>query len=443
MSSASAGKYSVKEFDDFTDKTTVRHKHVLSCGGVFDGSNTVNKYSFRLRQVKTKDFEAICLDCEIQAKDWFHARNGRVIFNCDQQNFSLDFSESSSKADHIGDTLYCFENGHYILAKDELQAICNAKVVKMRIQGDSQYEEPGIKWMQKFQVYCIQFRDDVFPEGRSIASSPGAAVVGLEQNPASPPTARTSSSSGSSSRLGTLAGVLIVGIALGMWLWSKVGPHGSVGAPAQTVNSVPSPRPTIPPSPVPEASSVPSESHGANLVNSTVKAETYSSSRSERSETADADGMARDNGAGRQGVDVSEFRPAMRAPTPAVPVRSGLHIQDGMYQGTLSCGPLLGKADSNGWHSPLDLTIFGDQLTWRRGNDQFEENGQSVANAAGFKIDALGYYYPTASRPGRWRTRGTLMLDNSTLSGAFEQVDPSGERQNRVCRVVVPVTLGR
>lgn len=448
MSSASAGKFVVREFDDFTDKTTVRHKNVLSCGAIFDGSSTVNKYAFRLRQVKTNDLEAICLDCEIQAKDWFHARNGRVIFNCDQQNFRVDFSETSSKADHIGDTLYCFENGHYVLTKDELQAICNAKAVKMRIQGDSLYEEPGAKWMLKFQAYCIQFRDDVYPEGRSTESLPSAPAAAPEQKPVPPVTARVSSPSGALSRIATLAVVLVVGVALGMWLWSKFGRQGTVLPSTQAPNPAPALSPMPPPSPVPAAAPAIAENQGTSPESTYPKraeqVEGFPHPSGERTNVVDNNvTVPRDNGIERQGVASSEIRGDVRAPTSAPPARRVPRIQDGVYHGTLSCGPLLHRADSKGWQTPIELTISGDQFIWRRSDDQFEENGQSVVTAAGIKIDALGYYYPTAPKPGRWRTRGTLTVDNSTLQGAFEQVDPSGDRQNRVCRVVAPVTLER
>ena len=433
MGSAAAGKFVVREFDDFTDKTTVRHKNVLSCGATFDGSNTVNKYGFRLRQVKTKDFEAICLDCEIQAKDWFHARNGRAIFNCDQQNFSVDFAETSTKADHIGDTLYCFESGHYELSMHELQALCNARVVKLRIQGDSLYEEPGAKWMQKFQAYCIQFRDDVFPEERA-AMPPSSASAPAPQAPAPVPT-----QSGSQPRIVTMAGVLIVGVALGIWVWSKFGPQSKPVPVAQTAVS-PSAAPLSTLAPVPTVAPASPENP---LANSGVQAENLPPERSERADATGNTGAVSDGGGGRAGLDGSEFRAPARVAAPQSAIRSIQRIEDGTYSGTLSCGPLLGKAEAKGWQSPVELTVAGSQVTWRRGNDNFEENAQSSLSATGTKIDALGYYYPSAPRPGRWRTRGTLTIENSTLKGAFEQVDPTGDRQNRVCQTLVPVTLAR
>jgi len=154
-------KYVNKEFDEFRDLSVITHKKQLQCGG-WGGGGVKNEYKFQLRQNKSKDQCALLLDCEIKAESWFYARNGRITFNCDQQNTNVEFNESRSNADHIGKTLYCFEYGHYEISPDILEAICSCSVLKIRITGgESLHEEPNAKWCTEFQSYCRQFYNNV------------------------------------------------------------------------------------------------------------------------------------------------------------------------------------------------------------------------------------------------------------------------------------------
>lgn len=155
----SAASFVTKEFDEFKNTTTITHVSKLECN---ISNGTVNTYEFSLRQVKTKDVTAMLLDCQIKAKDWFRACDGKIIFNCDQENHEIEYHESNTDVQYIGETCYCFEFGFYQLSQDILKQLCEAKQLKTRLSGDHAYEQPDEKWCAEFQKYCRQYYNNVF-----------------------------------------------------------------------------------------------------------------------------------------------------------------------------------------------------------------------------------------------------------------------------------------
>jgi len=157
-----------KEFDEFTNKTTITHT-----SGVKDktGGKTPITFDFQLRQVKTKEFESILLDCVItkrsqQYLDKFRADEGQIIFNCDQDNHEAKYHESKTSRDEekteVVTYYYFSEHGYYELKPPLLKQICDAKILKMRIAGKKAYWEPRETFCSEFQKYCRQFYNNVF-----------------------------------------------------------------------------------------------------------------------------------------------------------------------------------------------------------------------------------------------------------------------------------------
>jgi hypothetical protein len=154
-------KFIKKQFDEFKDVTTSTHLKRIASGG-FSGGGTVNQYSFRLRHVKSKGTEFLGLDCQFESEDWMFLERGELIFNCDQDNYSVNFSESSKETKQVNDSIYCVETGLYVLTQELLKKISTTNELKIRIAGKSKYEEPNKKWCAKFRDYCLQFYHDVY-----------------------------------------------------------------------------------------------------------------------------------------------------------------------------------------------------------------------------------------------------------------------------------------
>jgi len=151
------------DYDEFNENTTTKHSRALTWG-VWD-HQLVNRYNdICLRHVKTRGVDALCLDFSVNSRNWVFLRDGKLTLNCDQENINLSFHESSSKTEHFGNELYCFEYGFYQFPnpKKDLEKVCNANVVKIRISGSGSYEEPNKKVCQAFQAYCQQFYNNFY-----------------------------------------------------------------------------------------------------------------------------------------------------------------------------------------------------------------------------------------------------------------------------------------
>ena len=165
-----------KEFDQFKNKTTVTHISKLKYETVGKRSPSETRFDFHLRQVKTKDFESLLLDCPItKISDemfggGYEAEKGSIIFNFDQENIELKYHESRTDSEmksKITDNstyeiYYQYEYGYYELKPIQFKQICDAKVLRIRISGKVQWSEPNEKWCAEFQKYCRQFYNNVF-----------------------------------------------------------------------------------------------------------------------------------------------------------------------------------------------------------------------------------------------------------------------------------------
>jgi hypothetical protein len=172
----SSAKFISKEFDEFNDKTVIKHRAKIAwrlgtvsttgMENIFDlALSQLRRYNFefQLRRVKTKESDLLVLDCNLTTlDDWYHARNGDLIFNCDQENYKFEFSETQTNVDHVGDKLFCFETGYYLLSQDDIKRICDSEIFKIRLKGDSEYIEPDLGWCAQFKNYCQQFYNNSY-----------------------------------------------------------------------------------------------------------------------------------------------------------------------------------------------------------------------------------------------------------------------------------------
>lgn len=209
--SETTGAFITKEFDEFTNISTIRHIHAFTLLGRIDSCTLVMK--------KSSSLERMGLLARITSfGDRFNDQRGALIFNCDQINHTVPFTIESvdseeQQAYSIGNGVVIprmmeySELGHYALTQQLLKAICEARVLKIRIQGATERDDPELDVCSLFQKYCRQFYNNVYD-----SSLYGDAVV--EE--------RTDATSVSIGLGGYWLG-LIGGIVLLIWGFSMLG----------------------------------------------------------------------------------------------------------------------------------------------------------------------------------------------------------------------------
>ena len=157
-----------KSFDEFTNKTTITH---ISKVKYETGGNAPVTFLFQLWQFKRKEGDSLLIDCLVTKKsktflDRFQASKGKIIFNCDQDVFELEYDESKTSKDERTrdeETYYYYsEYGFYGLVPIQLKQICDAKILKIRISGKDSRAEPGEKFCTEFQKHCRQFYSNAY-----------------------------------------------------------------------------------------------------------------------------------------------------------------------------------------------------------------------------------------------------------------------------------------
>jgi hypothetical protein len=150
-----------REYDEFNEKTTTRHTGSISASlGYYE------TLTFNYRHIKTKDFEALMLDCIAKAEEWFFV--GRITFNCDQENINVDFEQTSTDTSiepHlIGDdsTVYTYELGYFNMDRDTVEKICKANLLKIRVTGQDRYTNLSAEENSLFQMYSRQWYNQFY-----------------------------------------------------------------------------------------------------------------------------------------------------------------------------------------------------------------------------------------------------------------------------------------
>lgn len=147
-----------KKFDEFSNTTVIAHKDCIVVGTKYD-----LRMIFNINYIKTPELEAIALACTFTREHWFFARDGEIIFNCDQENISANFIESGTEVSRDGDNdSFCNESGSYIIPEDLLKKICAAEVLKIRVRGEQDRVDFNPQDCQSLQKHCRQFYNNVF-----------------------------------------------------------------------------------------------------------------------------------------------------------------------------------------------------------------------------------------------------------------------------------------
>ena len=154
------------EFDEFQETTDTQHILSFDKFGRSDPTININMYVFRLYHTRSSGSEQLLLVCNVRALDWFWARAGYLIFNCDQETIRLDFHEVSSDTERVSGNVECKEVGYYILTQELLKKICDSKKVMAKIYGDKKSDIlfGDVKWPSTFQIYCQQFYNNFYDQ---------------------------------------------------------------------------------------------------------------------------------------------------------------------------------------------------------------------------------------------------------------------------------------
>jgi hypothetical protein len=169
---ATPKRFTTQTFDKFNNRTDT--EWVDPFKGNYDEKKTPWMWPFyhipshlvlysKLRQVKTPDRTSIVIDYDIKAKDWFFARNGKMIINLDGvENIELEPHESNTEVGVGYDKTDIQEVGFWSITQDELFRVCKAKNIGVRISGGSSYVDLKDREVLKFQFMCRSFLSEVY-----------------------------------------------------------------------------------------------------------------------------------------------------------------------------------------------------------------------------------------------------------------------------------------
>lgn len=182
VSSNTTKRFIKQDFDKFKDKTTT----ALSWPGAFTkqfvsywiSSGTSFKgfeISLSIRNVKSPDHDLLIIDFTYLGHDWFFFRNGNMIINIDgKENITLEATELNTEVG-VGYRNAVTEIGFYLLTKEELKKVCDAKSIEVRITGESirhaltnepnqKNVEKGILPADKFLFMCRAFYSGLYED---------------------------------------------------------------------------------------------------------------------------------------------------------------------------------------------------------------------------------------------------------------------------------------
>lgn len=166
---ATITEFIVKDVDKFNDKTSTK-ANIALCMDVNEG---FNETTFSLRHVSAPKVDTVVLDVNVQHLDWYFFRRGEITFNINGvKNIKLKAHEQGTDVATVshattGHTTYVFESNYYVISKDVLQQICEAKTLDIQLSGEKgNLEMSG----EEFILYCQLFYNQVYDESAYISS---------------------------------------------------------------------------------------------------------------------------------------------------------------------------------------------------------------------------------------------------------------------------------
>lgn len=122
------------------------------------------------------------------------------------------------------------------------------------------------------------------------------------------------------------------------------------------------------------------------------------------------------------------------------PIIGSAQVNDGVYAGTLQCGPLLTNPAQGPWTQTIHLTVNANNLSWERSSPTFSESGNSSIQAGRVSINANGVWNASARNTGGWKTVAMLNLEGEKLVGPATIFSENGVQRLRDCTASVMVS---
>jgi hypothetical protein len=116
--------------------------------------------------------------------------------------------------------------------------------------------------------------------------------------------------------------------------------------------------------------------------------------------------------------------------------QSQINETEGLWQGTLSCGPQLSAAarSPQPFSNPLSVVVSLAALSGKRDNPQVTERfGGSIERSGRVNLEGSGHWKDNPARAWRYRLQGTQSGSRMALAGPMES--PDGQTRIRDCKV--------
>lgn len=163
QSSSPRTLFVTRKVDEFEKKTITSHtdKYAYHAGNGF-------VFSLGLRRVEVTGHDLLVLDCDIRSFDnsWFFARDGKIIFKVGEETESIDFEETNTDVQTVGDKTMTLEVGYYSISPQLLDKLCSANELKIRIVGGKDYVEPDAKECLAILTHFQRFYNNVYDESK-------------------------------------------------------------------------------------------------------------------------------------------------------------------------------------------------------------------------------------------------------------------------------------
>jgi len=146
-----------RTFDEFQSTTHIVHKSAI----------TSRTGTYRVRSGESAERSWIAIDFSTMKDHWPVLNKGGLILNCDQENIRLPFILKEKRKDG---RVWHWEEGHWLATSEQLQMICSAAVLKIRVQGGKYYYDENLEFSRNFQNYCRQFYNNAIDDTKYIDS---------------------------------------------------------------------------------------------------------------------------------------------------------------------------------------------------------------------------------------------------------------------------------
>ena len=154
-----------EEYDKFNDTKTVALPESITLKQ-FSGSGTAfvakaivgsNSLDLNIKEVTIEKKKSLVLTYKHRGENWWFLRKGNIIFHCNGKNIKLNPTETDTSVQNGIE-----ETGYYSLTKKQLEEICAADKIEIKVSGGKGYSEfseqtTNFLHIGLRQFYCLQY----------------------------------------------------------------------------------------------------------------------------------------------------------------------------------------------------------------------------------------------------------------------------------------------